>query len=293
MNAPFRRRYRLLALITTLVALALYMAPAPAAQAQASPPDWYAWHFKVSFPGPSPQVIMTSYWGTEAPSINQPVSVTGAGQIDISGFCTIVGNLPIAAGTATFNGSSYIRCRLPSAEVGKMGEQCSASNGPFFWSALRGTITPGSTSNPIFTLSDSASRTPAAAFALPSNGGSAKSRQLMPLASYTSTAWSLSPVENRVLMGSDGVSIQEIAKDIENYVPTGGWLSFMGAINVANRLRVSNWAEQSGQYWQTSRSSEGYLVSDTFDIGYNPFSGATFAGTMSDGEFDPPGCLAK
>ncbi|MBX0329067.1 hypothetical protein K2Z83_15415 [Oscillochloris sp. ZM17-4] len=289
MDVSSYHRSKLLALIAAIIALTLCAAPAPQAQAQPAPPDWYAWHLKVDFPGPSPRVIMTSYWGLSAPTLNQPVSVTGSSQLDISTRCTVVGSLPVVAGTATFDGSSYIRCRIPSSAVSAMDEQCAGSSAPFFWGALRGTIAPGSISNPIFTLSNSVTHTPVSAFSLPSNGVTAQSSLRLPSTTYTSAAWNLNAAENRVLMSSDGVSIAEIT----SYFAADSWLSFMNTISSPNRTKVGNWAEPSLMYWQTSRKPEGYRLSDTFDIGYNPATGSYFAGTMSDGEFDPPGCTAK
>jgi hypothetical protein len=289
MNASLCRRSHLLALVVVMIALALYAAPVPQARAQAAPPDWYSWNFKIDFPGASPRVIMTSYWGVNGVPISQPVAVTGSAQADISGRCRVVGSLPITAGTASFNGSSYIRCALPASEVSAMGEHCSGSGAPFFWGAVRGTIAAGSTRNPLFTLSNSTTRSLVSAFSLPRSGATVQTQFQLPLATYTSAAWSLNAGENRVLMSSDGPSIASIRTSFA----ANNWLNFMGSVTSPARSLVGNWAEPAMMYWTTPRQPEGYRVSNTFDVGYNMSDGTYFAGTMSDGEFDPPGCTAK
>jgi hypothetical protein len=286
MNASLCRRYKLLAVVAAIIALALYAAPQARAQ---TTPDWYSWQFKIDFPGASPRVIMTSYWGVNGVPISQPVAVTGSAQADISSRCKVVGSLPITAGAASFNGSSYIRCALPASEVSAMGEHCSASGAPFFWSAIRGTIATGSIRNPIFTLSNSTNHTLVSAFSLPRNGATAQSQLRLPLATYTSAAWSLNTGENRVLMSSDGPSIASIRTTFA----ASNWLNFMGSVTSPARSLVGNWAEPALMYWTTARQPEGYRVSNTFDVGYNMSDGSYFVGTMSDGEFDPPGCTAK
>lgn len=288
MNAPFRRRYRLLALAAALIAFALYAAPAPQARAQTVSPDWFAWNLKVDFPNSSPRAILTIYEGVD----DNPAAVTAESAYDISANCQTFGGLSVAGGAATFAANGYIRCRLPNT-VAALADKCSSRMGPFYWFATKVAIGPGSVSNPIAELVSPAGGS-SARFSLPRSGATAQTQLNLPGASYLSGQWDVATSDNRVLFGTNGPSIVSVADHFAaeswlGFLTPPGWDSFMGGV-AANK--VANWSEPQMAGWQGGRTREGWPNARFVYIGHSPSAGTYFTGTMWDIEVDP-GCTAK
>jgi hypothetical protein len=277
-RAPVRRLIGLLVAMTALLAAA-----APVSAQVPGPPDWVAWHMKISFEGQQPHIIYTSYSGTD-----DPPAVTSWSERDITSNCTVVGNLSYDQNDyAIFDGSSYIRCPLPPKPTGIIN----CGKGPF-WFAADVRLNKQQAVNPLFEGTENGNRM--FAFGLPSNGTSARTQLQLLSQSYRSLQWGINDIDgNRMMYGVNGKSIVAVV----DYFETLGisWLGFMS--NWESFFETGVTGTKIGHLVQNPPASSTMTLSgpiwshpNVVHIGYSPSTGNYLTGALKQGEIDPPGC---
>lgn len=294
------RRHAIL-LAIALFALAAAAIPSTRVQA-ATTTNWFGWGVKIRFANSMPQVSYVTYIGTNTPT----PAVQQIGLRDISASCTTVGTVgyPNAA-TARFNGSSYIRCALPSGrdELLKLGYTppsgdgsfiaCPIGGGPFWADASVSGMQVITGTYPLFDASDLGVR-----MNVQINGGSARTqiqaatRLQAPatFASYNSPYWPINGTSNHAVMGWYGKGIVAVADSFAwfDYLSSPSWRTFYNGVGGTN---LGYWYEApvTQQQLPTSGKYEVGLSRGTLYIGYSPSSGTYYTGNLSAGGLEP-GC---
>jgi hypothetical protein len=294
-------RRHAIALAITLLALAVATIPSTRAQAAAAT-NWFGWGVKIRFANGMPKVSYATYIGTNTPS----PTVQQAGLRDISASCTTVGTVTYPnTTTARFNGSSYVRCALPSGrdELLKLGYtppsgdtsfiSCPVGGGPFWADASINGMRVITGTYPLFDLSDLGVR-----MNLQISGGSARtqlqaaSRLQAPgtFASYNSPYWAINSTSNHVVMGWYGSAIVPVADNFAwfDYMSSPNWRTFYNGVGGTN---LGSWYEApvTTQQISTTGKYEVGLSRGTLYIGYSPATGTYYTGNISAGGVEP-GC---
>lgn len=291
MLTSIHARRQLLVLGMALVALLASSIGSPSAQAQ-SAPLWQAWSLEVDFPNSTPRVVHTAYYGSNLPYPH----VIGAASTDISANCTTIGTLTYDGDYAVFNGSSYIRCNLPSWRIALAGLSpglpganndkltCDASSGPSFGVADV-KLDAVTSQNPIIDVTDLGP-----SFSLPATGTKARTQLKFSSRTYSSPSWNLNANGNHMMIGLDGPSI--VATN--TYfgwitVLNSSWEPFFQSVSGTKMGHfveppVATWTAPTIPYVLKTGASIAY-------IGYSPSTASYLRGKLRDGQIDP-GCFA-
>jgi len=299
---PIRRRTAALALVALGAALALL--PGTAAAKQAPAGAWFGWgtKFRVDANG-APKVTFVAYVAEDG----TPIRVLASKETDLA--CDELGNGSITydgvAGTAAFDGASYLACQLPSweeatSEIGydlpDTGEcMVCATGGAPIWGDMAVTPALGvSGTMPIIDASDAGIR-----LSVETTGATAHSRLdidrvlgTTSINTYRSSNWDIatSPLAHTVV-GMEGDGIVAIA-DYFNWLDylTGTWRPWFKS--VVEGAKVGSWEEETTSPQKgtvTGRQYELGVDGGELYIGYSPDSGDFFQGTLGPGGIEP-GC---
>ena len=292
-----RRAPRWLILIMASLVILTITAVVPAARAAGAAPTWQAWGLTVDFPNQKLRAIYTAYVGTNNPA----PTVVSSKATDISAKCTIVsptGQLAFAGDYAIFDGSTYVKCTLPSwrnqiaalapglPAANQASCNCTPGGSPFFVGAdLK--LNTGAFPNPVFDA-----RQLGFTFSTPSNGSTAQTRVKLNSATYSSQAWTILPqLGNRMVMGMRGRATVAVANHFN-------WLEFLTApnwetwfTNNVTGARMGHWVEPS----MTTRrmAATPYQLqtrSAVVHIGLDPATGDKLRGKLRKLDVDP-GCF--
>jgi hypothetical protein len=298
-----RSKLRLSALALLFVVVAA--AALPTAQAQVNPPtpEWYGWSVEVDFPLPDagelqePHVVYTTYWGIYDPD----PKVIQSESDDISDFCDVEGALLYSGTTATFDGSSYIVCDVPSWRETMKGQWNINLPDDFCLCELRSpllvhadvTLLSGTRANPLFyfdNLDIGAN--------LPSNGNTARTVLHLPTLTHSSPLWNITPTGNHVAMGQYGEAVVEVADYFEHrwldHLTDMRWRNFFNT--QVTDTEMGHWYEAPGisttrHDWNAAPYSLRTGSTQVY-IGYNPATNQYFEGDLRRGGIDP-GCLGN
>ena len=296
-----RMRSAVLAIAALLAALALL--PSAAAAKEAPPGAWFGWGAKFRVENGAPVVTFITYVAEDG----TPVRFLAEHDAPLN--CVEQGNGSITydavAGTAEFDGASYLECALPSWEeatsaigydLPDTGEcMVCATGGAPIWGDMAVTPALGvSGTMPIIDASDAGIR-----LSVESTGVTARSRLdvdrvlgTTSINTYRSSTWDIatSPLA-RSVVGMEGDGIVAVATHFDwlGYL-TGNWQPwFKSAVEGA---RVGSWEEgttspQKGTV--TGRQYELGVDGGSLYIGYSPDSGDYFQGVIGPGGLEP-GC---
>jgi hypothetical protein len=265
--------------------------PLQQASAQAQT-QWGAWHLKIDFPettGSSPQPRTPRIAYTLYRAVGATPTIQDWVQTDISKDCKVVGTLTYdQAGYAIFNGSSFIRCKLPPKPPGIV-----SCNAGAFWFAADVRLNGKKAVNPIFEGVTAPNHE--FTFALPGDGVTSRTRLELPAGSYTTSQWSVNTAGgNRMMIGAHGPTMVGVT----DYFETQGldWLGFMDKWQdffepAVTGAKVGHLVQAPDATWLTGGAGLPWMHPEHVFIGYSPATGSYFEGALRNGEIDPPGCF--